>query len=237
MSTKETKTTERVDEMFGAGAHFGYSKSRRHPSVSPLIYTTKNKVDFINLEKTDVELEKALQFVATLAKTGKKILFVGVKPEAKKAVEAAAISLDMPYVIERWVGGTLTNFPEIKKRINKLADLQAKKANGELDVYTKKEKLMIEREIERLQKLFSGVANVTKTPDALFVIDTKKEHIAVTEAASAGVPVIGLGNSDTNIRDIDYPIVANDASAASIAFFVNAIAKAYKNGVIISDAK
>jgi small subunit ribosomal protein S2 len=229
---KETKATGLVDEMFSAGAHFGYSKSRRHPSVSPLIYATKNKVDFINLEKTDVQLAKALEFVASLAKTGKKILFVGVKPESKKVVETVAASLDMPYVTERWIGGTLTNFPEIKKRINKLAELQTKKANGELDVYTKKEKLMIEREVERLSKLFSGVANVTKTPDALFIVDTKKEHIAVTEAQSAGVPVIGLANSDTNIRGIDYPIVANDASAQSIAFFVNAIAKAYKDAIL-----
>lgn len=234
MSTKETKATGLVDEMFKAGAHFGYSKTRRHPSVASHIFTTKNKVDFIDLEKTDAQLATALEFVAELAKTGKKILFVGVKPESKKVVQEAAASLDMPYVIERWVGGTLTNFPEIKKRINKLADLQAKKANGELDVYTKKEKLMIEREIDRLNKLFSGVANVTKTPDALFVIDPKKEHIAVKEAQMAGLPVIGLANSDTNIRDIEYPIVANDASAQSIAFFVETIVKAYKDGIFVA---
>lgn len=228
MNTKEAKTAGLVDGMFKAGAHFGYSKTRRHPSVAPLIFTTKNRTDIIDLEKTDAQLASALEFVSSLAQTGKKILFVGVKPEAKKAVEAAAVALDMPFVTERWIGGTLTNFPEIKKRINKLADLQAKKANGELNVYTKKEKLMIEREIERLHKLFSGIANVVKTPEALFVVDAKKEHIAVTEAKKAGVPVIALANSDTNIRDIDYPIVANDAAASSIAFFMEALTKAYK---------
>ncbi|MCU0660529.1 MAG: 30S ribosomal protein S2 [Candidatus Pacebacteria bacterium] len=228
MNTKEAKTAGLVDDMFKAGAHFGYSKTRRHPSVAPLIFTTKNRTDIIDLEKTDTQLAEVLAFVADLAKTGKKILFVGVKPEAKKAIEAGATSLDMPYVIERWIGGTLTNFSEIKKRISKLTDLQAKRANGELGVYTKKEKLMIEREIERLHKLFSGVVNVVKTPEALFVVDAKKEHIAVTEAKKAGVPVIALANSDTNIRDIDYPIVANDAAASSIAFFVEAIVKAYK---------
>lgn len=219
-----------VDEMFKAGAHFGYSKTRRHPSVAQYIFGTKNKNDIIDLEKTETLLASALEFVANLSKTGKKILFVGVKPESRKAVEAAALSLGMPYVTERWIGGTFTNFPEIKKRINKLADLQAKRANGELDVYTKKEKLMIEREIERLQKLFSGLADMQKTPEAIFIVDAKKEAIAIKEAQMANIPVIGIANSDTDIRELDFPIVANDASTTSIAYFVDKIAQAYKNG-------
>lgn len=216
--------------MFTAGAHFGYSKTRRHPSTAAYIFATKNKNDIIDLEKTEALLMKAEAFVKELAASGKNLLFVGVKPEAKKAVYEGALHVDMPYVIERWVGGAITNFPEIKKRIAKLEDLRDKKEKGGLDMYTKKERLLIDEDIARMSKNFSGLVSLKKTPDALFVIDPKREHIAVAEAKHAGIPVIALMNTDCNVKGVEYPIVANDASISSITHFVNAIAKAYKDG-------
>jgi small subunit ribosomal protein S2 len=137
----------------------------------------------------------------------------------------------MPYVSERWVGGTLTNFPEIKKRITKLLDLRDQKEKGGLDKYTKKEKLLIDREMEDMTKNFQGLTGITKTPDVMFVVDPKKEHIAVTEARKMNMPIIALLNTDCNLKNIDYPIVANDASVPSITFFVSKLKEAYTRGV------
>jgi small subunit ribosomal protein S2 len=225
MSTKNI-----VEEMFQAGAHYGYQKSRRHPSVTPYVFATKNGVDIINIEKSYGLLEKALEVVHGLASSGKSILFVGTKPEARQQITEVALSLGMPYVSERWVGGTLTNFPEIKKRITKLLDLRDQKEKGGLDKYTKKEKLLIEREMADMTKNFQGVTNIIKTPDAVFVIDPKKEHIAVTEAHKMNIPVIAILNTDCNLKQVEHGIVANDASVMSISFFLNKIKEAYTNG-------
>jgi small subunit ribosomal protein S2 len=219
-----------VEEMFQAGAHYGYSKSRRHPSVLPFIFTTKNGVDIINIEKTEILLENASNFISGLAASGKTILFIGTKPEARQQVVEIALSLNMPYVSERWVGGILTNFPEIKKRITKLLDLRSQKEKGDLDKYTKKEKLLIAKEMEDMTKNFQGLTSITKTPDAVFVIDPKKELIAVTEAKKMGLPVIAVLNTDCNLKDVDYPIVANDASVSSVTYFLNKIKEAYLKG-------
>jgi small subunit ribosomal protein S2 len=225
-----TKTNTVVEKMFEAGAHYGYSKSRRHPSTSAYIFATKNGVDIINIEKSHELLEKALEQVSKMAASGKSILFVGTKAEAKQQITEVALSLNMPYVGERWVGGTLTNFPEIKKRIAKLLDLRDQKEKGGLDKYTKKERLLIDREMEDMTKNFQGVSGITRTPDALFVIDSKKEHIACTEARKMGLPIIALLNTDCDMRKVEYPIVANDASVLSISFFLNEIKNAYVNG-------
>lgn len=219
-----------VEEMFQAGAHYGYSKSRRHPSVLPFIFTTKNGVDIINIEKTEALVDSAAAFVSGLAASGKTILFIGTKPEARQQIVETALSLNMPYVSERWVGGILTNFPEIKKRIAKLLDLRSQKEKGDLDKYTKKEKLLIAKEMEDMTKNFQGLTSMTKTPDAVFVIDPKKELIAVTEAKKMGLPVIAVLNTDCNLKDIDFPIVANDASVSSVTFFLNKIKEAYGKG-------
>lgn len=229
MSSNE-KVSEVVDALFAAGAHFGYSKTRRHPSTAKYVYTTKNKVDIIDLEKVEVQLDKAMAFVKELSAKGKNVVFVGVKPEAKNAARSGAQSIDMPFVCERWVGGVLTNWVEIKKRIAKLEDLKDKKEKGELEKYTKKERLLIDEEVAKMDKLFSGLVSLKKTPDALFVIDAKREHIAVTEAHKMHVPVIALVNTDTNLKGIEYPILGNDGSVTSIAFFVNKIVEAYKAG-------
>lgn len=221
-----------TEEMFRVGVHYGYSKSRRHPSASPYIFTSKNGVDIINIEKTEELLNKALENVSKLATSGKTILFIGTKPEARQQVIETAIALNMPYVSERWVGGSLTNFPEIKKRIVKLLDLRDQKEKKELDKYTKKEKLLIDREMEDMTKNFQGLTGITRTPDAMFVVDPKKEHIAVTEAQKMNLPVIALMNTDCNMKKIDFPIIANDASISSITFFLSQIKNAYNKGIV-----
>ena len=219
-----------IEEMFRSGVHYGYSKSRRHPSVSQYIFATKNGVDIINIEKTEDLLAKAVEIVSGLATSGKTILFVGTKPEARQQIVETALSLNMPYVSERWVGGALTNFPEIKKRIIKLLDLRDQKEKGGLDKYTKKERLLIDKEMEDMTRNFQGLTGITKTPDAVFVIDPKKEHIAVTEARKMGLPIIAVLNTDCNLKQVEYPIVANDASISSITFFLSKIKEAYNNG-------
>ncbi|MFA5830505.1 MAG: 30S ribosomal protein S2 [Candidatus Paceibacterota bacterium] len=218
-----------LDEMFKAGVHFGYSRSSRHPSMKPVIYGTKNRVEIINLEKTSEYLEKARELLKGLASGGKAVLFVGTKNEAREAVRNAADMLNMPYVTERWVGGIFTNFSEIKKRIARMKDLAAKKAKGELDVYTKKERLILQWEQDRLEKLFGGLVDMTEKPAVIFVVDTKKEKIAVAEARKMGVPVIALMNTDCEFKDADYPIPGNDASVASIQFILNQLVSAYRN--------
>ncbi|KKU49761.1 MAG: 30S ribosomal protein S2 [Parcubacteria group bacterium GW2011_GWA1_47_10] len=219
-----------VEEMFKAGAHYGYSKTRRHPSVSPYIYATKNKSDIINLEKTGILLEEAKKYAEELGAKGKILLFVGTKPEAKVAVKTTAESLGMPYVTERWIGGTLSNFSEIKKRIVELENYQKESTTGGLEKYTKKERVVMAKKMEKLARYYTGLLGLKKIPDALFVVDARAEHIAATEANKSGVPVIALANSDTNIKKIEYPIIANDAGIPSIKFFAAAVTEAYKEG-------
>lgn len=226
-----------VEQMFKAGAHYGYSKTRRHPSVSKFIYATKNKGDIIDLEKTSEMLEKAEKFMETLGTEGKTVLFVGTKPEAKTAIKQVAESLGMPYVVERWIGGTISNFVEIKKRITELETYQKDSMTGELEKYTKKERTMMAKKMEKLSRYYSGLLGLKKTPDALFIIDAKSEHIAATEGKKSNIPVISLVNSDSDIRDIDYPIVANDGVIPSIKFFAAAIANAYKKGTLAVPAQ
>lgn len=229
MTDKKTNSTL-VDSMFGAGAHFAYSRSRRHPSVSPFIFGTKNKVEIFDLEKTSELLDKSINFIKELAKENKNILFVGGKSEARKAIQKIGLALAMPYVDGRWIGGTLTNFKEIRKRIEKYERLIGERERGELSKYTKKERLLIDREIDTLESMFLGIVPMKDLPKAMFVVDAKREKIAVKEAHDMGIPVISLVGSDCNILDIEYPIVGNDSSKTSIEFFVSTIQKAYEEG-------
>src|SRR3989344_1490398 len=178
-----------VEQMFKAGAHYGYGKSRRHPSLSSYIYATKNKTDIIDLEKTSALLSKAEEFIKGLGAGAKTVLFVGTKPEAKEAVKSTAMSLNMPFVTERWIGGTLSNFVEIKKRITELETYHKENVAGGLDKYTKKERVVMAKKIEKLSKYYSGLLGLKKIPDALFIIDARAEHIAATESRKSGVPV------------------------------------------------
>jgi small subunit ribosomal protein S2 len=230
MDTKTNKTM--IDNMFKAGAHFAFSRTRRHPSITPYIFGVKNKVEIFDLEKTSELLQKAKDFVAKLAKEGKTILFVGGKSEARNAIKISALSINMPYVDGRWIGGTLTNSVQIRKRVEKMERLTSEKEKGELTKYTKKERLLIDREIANLERFFSGIVSMKELPKAIFVIDPKKEKNAIKEAQDMGVSVIALLGSDCNIKGIDYPIVGNDASQASVSFFTSEISKAYSESYI-----
>jgi small subunit ribosomal protein S2 len=229
-NTENTNGNARIDDLFKAGAHFGFIKSRRHPTVSSYIFGVKNHVEIFDLEKTGSLLAETLEYVKKLGAEKKTVLFVGGKSEAKKAIKKAGEALNMPYVAGRWVGGTISNFTEIRKRIEKLLDLTSKREKGELGKYTKKERLLIDREITRLETLFSGLVSLTKTPDVLFIIDSKKESIALAEAKAMNIPVVALCGSDCNIKEVDHPIVGNDATLSSINYIVDQVITAYKDG-------
>jgi small subunit ribosomal protein S2 len=231
MATKAQNNASLIDELFQAGAHFGFVKSRRHPSAKPFIFGAKNSLEIFDLEKTSEELLKALKFIETKASEKAVVLFVGGKSEAREAVKAAGKELGMPFVAGRWIGGTLTNWNEIKRRIAKLEDLTTQREKGELGKYTKKERLLIDREIDKLTLYFSGLSTLKGLPKMLVVVDPKKEHIAVSEAKRMKVPVVAIAGSDVNLYDVDYAIPANDSSRASISLIMSKIAEAYKSGL------
>ena len=230
MEVKNTSNNGVIDSLFSVGAHFGFAKSRRHPSAKPFIFGIKNKVEIFDLEKTEIALDKALEFVKEIGAKKGTILFVGGKNEARGAIEKGAESLNQPYVSGRWIGGTLTNFPEIKKRVAKMEDLLSQKEKGELVKYTKKERLLIDRDIAKMHKMFSGIVSMKNVPSALFIVDTRQEVTAVKEAKTLNIPVISLSGSDCDLSDSLYPIPANDSAKASIEFFVTKVVEAYKAG-------
>lgn len=230
IENQKKDTNVSVEQMFGVGAHYGYSKTRRHPSVASFIYTTKNKTDIIDLEKTSIQLSSVKEFVKSLGSRNKTILFVGTKPEAKEIIKDIAMSLNMPYINERWIGGTLSNFPEIKKRITELENYHKENKEGGLEKYTKKERVVKAKKMEKLARYYSGLIGLKKLPDALYIIDARAENIAQTEARKSNIPVIALLNSDSNIKNIDYPIVCNDAGIPSIKLFTESILNSYKSG-------
>ncbi len=232
-----TPNSALIDSLFKAGAHFAYAKSRRHPSTKAYIFGAKNKVEIFDLEKTSDLLEKTKAYVKTLGTEGKQILFVGGKPESREVMKAAAISISMPYVAGRWIGGSLTNFGQIRSRIDKMLTLMDQREKGELAKYTKKERLLIDREIAKLNVFFSGLVLLKGMPQAVFVIDSKKEKIAVEEAKKMNIPVIALLGSDCDISEVDHAIVGNDASITSIRFFVSEIVKAYQEGKSSAERK
>jgi small subunit ribosomal protein S2 len=222
--------TADIKTLFDAGAHVGYARTRRHPTSAPFLYSTKDRTDIFNLEETAKRLEKATEFAASVAAAGKQIVFVGGKHEAQEAVKSAAERAGLPYVAGRWIGGTLTNFKIIRKRIDRLEKLMAEREAGELAKYTKKERLMIDREIDELLARFGGIVSVKELPAALFVVDTRHEHTAVQEANQLRIPVIGLSSSDGDFAVNQYPIPANDTSVKSVRLIVGEIADAYLKG-------
>lgn len=217
-----------IQELFETGAHFGYSRSRRHPSAASFIFATKDKNDIFNLEETERRLRDAVEFVTKIAESGKQVLFVAGKHEATKIVREMAEKIETPYVAGRWIGGSLTNFKEIKKRIDRLERLKKDRDSGERDKYTKLERLMLDREIEELEGRFGGLENMKEIPAALFVVDPKHEEIAVSEANQLGIPVVALASSDCDFKALQYPIPANDSAVKSVNFFVSVIADAYE---------
>jgi small subunit ribosomal protein S2 len=221
--------TNVIESMFGAGLQFGFSKARRHPSIKPYIFGIKNKTEIFDLEKTSLMLKEATDFIAKVAVEGKTILFIGGKAEARVAIEDAAASLAMPYAAGRWIGGTFTNYVEIKKRIEKLKDLTIQKEKGELAKYTKKERILIDKEIDNLTIMYGGLGDMKEMPGAVVVVDSKHEAIAVDEARSKKIPVVALCGSDCDLKKVDFPVVGNDTSRASISFFLKAISEAYRS--------
>lgn len=214
--------------MFNAGAHYSYTRSRRHPSVIDYIFGQKGKNDIFDLEKTAAMLEKAKEAVAELTKTDGQILFLGGKNEARDIMRNTAESKAQPYSCTRYIGGTLTNFKEIRKRVDKLEKLIADRESGALEKFTKLERLMIDREIADLEQKFGGLLSMKKLPVAVFVVDPGFENKGVAEANQLGIPVIAIANNDCDISNITYPIPANDTTRKSIEFFVKEIASAIK---------
>lgn len=228
---KNNEKDSLVESLFKVGAHFGFVKARRHPSAKPFIFGAKNGIEIFDLEKTSQELTRALAFVEEMGKAGAPVLIVGGKSEAREAVISSGEELDMPYVAGRWIGGTLSNFNEIKKRIARLEELTTQREKGELAKYTKKERLLIDREIARLELFFGGLKSLKTLPKFLIVIDPKKEQIAVKEAKSVKIPVVALAGSDSNLHEIDYAIPGNDASRQTISFVLKEMVKSYSKGL------
>jgi len=223
-------TVTGIKKLFEAGAHYGYARMRRNPTMMPFIFGQKNRNDIFDLELTEQKLAEALAFVEKVAASGKNILFVAGKNEARVIMRRAAEKADMPFVCGRWIGGTLTNFKEISKRIRRLETLQSDKEKGNLDKYTKRERLLIDREIQELTDRFGGIVTMKELPAALFVIDPRHEEIAVKEAHALHIPVVAVANSDCDISMVQYPIPANDATAKSITFFTDAVVSAIARG-------
>ena len=229
----EVKSTEALKRLFDTGAHFAQVKARRHPSMKPFLVGTKGRQEIIDLAQTTEQLDAAKKVMATLAKEGKIVLFVGGKVEVSALVKKAAQEIQAPYVATRWLGGTISNWVEIKKRIDRLAELEDTSAAGAMSKqHTKLELVKMDREKKRLQERLDGITTLTKRPDALLVVDTKHEKYAVKEANEAGIPIIALMSSDCNLKEVAYPIVANDASRETVRLVLSDLVEAFKAGQI-----
>lgn len=220
-----------IKRLFAVGAHFGFARSRRHPTATPYIFAHKQGTDIIDLEQTSMLIENAKHLMTEAGRQGKSVLLVGTKEEIKRVVESHASNAEMPYVTNRWVGGMLTNFSEIRKRIARLNDLVAQGESGELErKYTKKERVIIGRELAKLTQNFGGIQKMERTPSLLIVVDPRHDVIAVREARALNIPVIALANSDTNMSMLQYPIVMNDGLQSSVSLVLGELIEAYKKG-------
>lgn len=232
-----TVTSADLQALYNAGVHVGYARTRRSPSAKHFLYATKDRTDVFDLEKTQKHLETARAYVGELAHTGKTILFVGGKHEAQSIVEQVAKKIGAPYVAGRWIGGTLTNFKNIRKRIERLERLMSDRESGHLEKYTKRERLMLDREIDELTARFGGIVSMRELPAALFVVDTRHEKTAVNEANQMHIPVIGLASSDCDFSLVQHPIPGNDTSIKSISLVTEAIGEAVQQGKKTSPQK
>lgn len=220
----------KIQEMIDAGVHFGHQAKRWHPKMEPYIYTVSKNVHIIDLEKTEEMLDIACKFLYEQASQGKVIVFVGSKKQVKDIIENEGKRSGALYVNERWVGGTITNFETIKKNIDKLLDYIKGRDEGKFSIYTKKERLLIDREIEKLTATYGGIVSLKKAPDVLFIIDPKREKTAIREAKLTDVPVVSVVDTNANPTIIDYPIPGNDDAIKSVALIVRAIADAVEEG-------
>jgi len=221
--SKKPKLKLDPEEMAQAGLHFGHRTSRVHPKMEPYLYGVRNTVHIIDLAKTAEKLEEALEFIQKLISEGKTLLFIGTKIQAKDLVKEVARDCGLPYVTERWLGGTFTNFESIKKRVEYLKELEKKKAEGELEKYTKKEQIKINKELQNLEIKFGGIRDLSQLPAAIFVIDMKKDHLAVKEARGKGITIIGISDTNVDPSLADYPIPANDDARPAIKYILDKI--------------
>lgn len=212
-----------VNEMAQAGLHLGQRVSRTHPKMRPYIFGVRNTVHIIDLEKTAQKMRQALEFIKNLAAEGKVILFVGTKIQIKDLVKETAEQCQMPYVTERWLGGTFTNFGIMLKRIDHLKELERKREEGELAKYTKKERKEFDEEIAELRKKFGGIVNMARLPDAVFVCDMRGDHGAIKEARMKNIPVIAICDTNCDPSLADYPIPANDDAISSVRYILDKV--------------
>jgi len=220
---KESQFNLNTEEMARAGLHFGHKTSKVHPKMFPFIFGSRNTIHIIDLEKTKQKFEEALKFIQDLVSQNKTILFVGTKPQIKDLVKEIATELGYPYVNERWLGGTFTNFEVIKKRAEYLKDLEKRKTEEFFEKYTKKERMEIEKKIQKLEKKFGGIKNMDRLPDAVFICDMVKDKLAVKEAREKGVKIIAISDTNADPTLADYPIPANDDAISSVKYILEKV--------------
>ena len=220
---------ELMRRLLEAGAQYGYFKAKRNPSTKPFIYATRGMKDIIDLEQTATQIEKAAEFLVEIVKNKKQFFIIGTKPEMREKVTNAGLKMALPYAAERFIGGSLTNFGEIKKRVEKLQELIIKKEAGEFAVYTKKEQVLIDRDIARMTKNFGGMSQVLGLPAAVLLVDSGYEAIALAEANYMRLPVVAIANTDCNIKGIKYPIVLNDAAPLAVQVVLDYVASKLEN--------
>ncbi|MCC8197604.1 MAG: 30S ribosomal protein S2 [Tannerellaceae bacterium] len=219
------------DQLLEAGVHFGHLKRKWNPAMAPYIFMERNGIHIIDLHKTVAKVDEAAEVLKNLARSGKKILFVATKKQAKQIVADNASSVGMPYVIERWPGGMLTNFPTIRKAIKKMNTIDKMAKDGTFDNLSKREKLQITRQRAKLEKTLGSIVDLTRLPSALFVVDVMKEHIAVREANRLGIPVFGMVDTNSNPNNIDFVIPANDDATKSVEVILGAVCEAINEGL------
>ena len=219
------------DQLLQAGCHFGHLKRKWNPAMAPYIYTERNGIHIIDLHKTAAKIDEAADALKQIAKSGKKILFVATKKQTKEVIAEKAASVNMPYVIERWPGGMLTNFPTIRKAVKKMANIDKLMADGTYSNLSKRELLQITRQRAKLEKNLGSIADLTRLPSALFVVDVLKEQIAVREANRLGIPVFGIVDTNSDPNNIDFVIPANDDAKDSVEVILNACCTAIAEGI------
>ena len=219
------------DQLLQAGCHFGHLKRKWNPAMAPYIYTERNGIHIIDLHKTVAKIDEAADALKQIAKSGKKILFVATKKQTKEVVAEKAASINMPYVIERWPGGMLTNFPTIRKAVKKMANIDRLMQDGTYSNLSKRELLQITRQRAKLEKNLGSIADLTRLPSALFVVDVMKENIAVREANRLGIPVFGIVDTNSDPNNIDFVIPANDDAKDSVEAILNACCTAIAEGI------
>ena len=219
------------DQLLQAGCHFGHLKRKWNPAMAPYIFMERNGIHIIDLNKTVAKIDEAAEALKAIAKAGKKILFVATKKQAKEIVAEKAASVNMPYVNERWAGGTLTNFPTIRKAVKKMTNIDKLMSDGTFANLSKRELLQVTRQRAKLEKNLGSISDLTRLPNALFVVDVMKEHIAVKEANRLGIPVFGIVDTNSDPKNIDFVIPANDDAKDSVENILNAVCGAIAEGV------